>query len=180
MEELLKQKKAVMKLTEEGEQMLKYNIAFIRKGDRILMLNRSKAPLLGLWNGVGGKLEPGETPFASVVREIGEETGLWLSEDALRFSGIVTWEVDGRESGGMYVFIGEAPPEALAEAPVETVDGILAWKAMEWVVHPDNHGVVGHVKHFLPPMLGNSECAEYRCIFHEGKLLSCEIRPLEE
>ncbi|WP_256831206.1 MULTISPECIES: 8-oxo-dGTP diphosphatase [unclassified Paenibacillus] len=164
----------------EVKRMLKYNIAFICKGDRILMLNRSKAPLLGLWNGVGGKLEPGETPYASVVREIKEETGLRLAEEALRFSGIVTWEVDGREAGGMYVFIGEAPPEALAEAPVETEDGILAWKALEWVIHPDNHGVAGHVKHFLPPMLESRDCAEYRCTFQEGKLLNCEVRPLEE
>lgn len=160
--------------------MLKYNIAFIRKGDRILMLNRGKAPLLGLWNGVGGKLEPGETPYASVVREVEEETGLRLEEGALRYSGIVTWEVDGREAGGMYVFIGEASPEALAEAPVETEDGILAWKPLEWVVHQDNLGVAGHVKHFLPPMLESSDIAEYRCIFCEGKLLSCEVRPLGE
>ncbi|MBP1157564.1 MULTISPECIES: 8-oxo-dGTP diphosphatase [unclassified Paenibacillus] len=160
--------------------MLKYNIAFIRKGDRILMLNRGKAPLLGLWNGVGGKLEPGETPYDSVVREIEEETGLRFVENTLRFSGIVTWEVDGREAGGMYVFIGEAPSEALVEAPVETEDGILAWKPVEWVVRQDNFGVAGHVKHFLPPMLESRDIAEYRCIFREGKLLSCEVRPLGE
>lgn len=35
--------------------MFNQTLCFIRKDDEILMLNRQKAPLQGLWNGVGGK-----------------------------------------------------------------------------------------------------------------------------
>ncbi|MCS7459030.1 8-oxo-dGTP diphosphatase [Paenibacillus doosanensis] len=160
--------------------MLNYNLCFIRKEDRVLMINRHHAPLKGMWNGVGGKLEPGETPYDSVIREAWEETGIGLR--SARFGGIVTWETDGRFAGGMYVYTADLPEEykdAFA-SPAESEEGILAWKAVDWVVQPDNQGIAGHVRHFLPPMLAGAEPSEYRCIFKEGKLQACLTMPLQE
>lgn len=46
-----------------GDDVLfKYNVCFLKSEDRILMLNREKAPIMGVWNGVGGKNEVGENP----------------------------------------------------------------------------------------------------------------------
>ncbi|WP_317951282.1 NUDIX domain-containing protein, partial [Rossellomorea marisflavi] len=50
--------------------MYKYTLCFIQRNDEILMLNRDKPPVLGLWNGVGGKVADGETPTACILREI--------------------------------------------------------------------------------------------------------------
>lgn len=159
--------------------MLKYNLCFIRKGSHLLMLNRHKAPLLGMWNGVGGKLEPGETAYASVLREVCEETGIRLAD--ARFGGVVTWEVDGKPTGGMYVYLADLPAdrEDAFETPEVSVEGILAWKPIEWIIDLDNQGVASHVRHFLPPMLRNEPSCEYRCIFRDGVLVSCETYPLE-
>jgi 8-oxo-dGTP diphosphatase len=158
--------------------MLTYNLCFVRRGDQILMLNRRKAPLMGLWNGVGGKLEPGELPDEAMRRELQEETGL-VTVDSLRFAGIVTWNTEGAARGGMYVYIAEVPGGTLAEAPLETDEGLLAWKKVDWICDPDNRGIAGHVRFFLPPMLSGQEPQEYFCTFHEGKLLGVEARPLE-
>ncbi|WP_282939328.1 8-oxo-dGTP diphosphatase [Paenibacillus sp. RC67] len=159
---------------------LKYNLCFIREGERLLMLNRHKSPLLGLWNGVGGKLEPEESPYASVLREVREETGIALAD--AHFGGIVTWEVDGHPSSGMYVYIADMPDGRASDfdKPVETDEGILAVKPIEWVIHPDNQGIAGHVRHFLPPMLNYEASREYRCIFRQGKLVECLSLPLQE
>ncbi len=43
----------------------------------------------GKWIGVGGKLEPGETPQACAIREVFEETGLTVTKHALK--GIITF-----------------------------------------------------------------------------------------
>lgn len=56
--------------------MVEYTICFLKQGDKILLLNREKPQWMGAWNGVGGKIEQGETPLVSALREIKEETGL--------------------------------------------------------------------------------------------------------
>ena len=43
----------------------------------------------GLWEVPGGKVDPGETPRAALVREIGEELGLVLDPAALAPAGFV-------------------------------------------------------------------------------------------
>jgi 8-oxo-dGTP diphosphatase len=44
--------------------------------DRVLMVERARAPFLGLWSFPGGHVEPGETPEETARRELREETGL--------------------------------------------------------------------------------------------------------
>jgi len=43
---------------------------------RVLVVRRARPPGEGLWSVPGGKVEPGESLAAAVVREVGEETGL--------------------------------------------------------------------------------------------------------
>jgi 8-oxo-dGTP diphosphatase len=50
--------------------------ALIYEGDRILMAQRGKPPLKGLWSLPGGLVETGESLENAVCREVREETGL--------------------------------------------------------------------------------------------------------
>ena len=47
--------------------------AVIKSGDRILATQRGYGEFKGYWEFPGGKLEPGESPEAALVREISEE-----------------------------------------------------------------------------------------------------------
>lgn len=131
--------------------MLKYTICFIQCGNELLLLNRLKSPNMGLWNGIGGKLEPLETPLQSIAREITEETGLHIALDRIVPAGIVRW-VSEFEQTGMYVFYCEVPTKEVA-TPKAVDEGILMWKPLSWVLHKDNAGVVDNIKHFLPSVI---------------------------
>jgi 8-oxo-dGTP diphosphatase len=45
-------------------------------GDKVLFCKRHKPPYLGLYNLVGGKIEPGEDGLAAAYRELQEETSI--------------------------------------------------------------------------------------------------------
>lgn len=158
--------------------LLQYTICFIYSGDEMLMLNRNKPANMGLWNGVGGKLDPGETPTAGALREIREETGLNLADVA--FSGIVTWDAETQGQSGMYAFLANVEASAKNPRMQETREGVLAWKRIDWILHADNLGVAPHVSRFLARMLDDSTCYEHCCRFVGGQLVHYTVHPLPD
>ena len=58
--------------------MLGMNVIWIFNPDatEVLMCKRYKEPYMGLYNLVGGKIEPGENGLAAAYRELLEETGI--------------------------------------------------------------------------------------------------------
>lgn len=51
------------------------SVAVFRKNE-ILLVQRGKLPLRGIWSLPGGHIEPGETVLAAAHRELAEETGI--------------------------------------------------------------------------------------------------------
>ncbi|RAP78334.1 NUDIX hydrolase [Paenibacillus montanisoli] len=156
--------------------MYTYTICFIEQGSRLLMLNRNKPPAMGLWNGVGGKLEPGETPLACVEREVFEETGLRLT--SFRYRGIVSWRVDEADIGGMHVFCATLPEHAEYDTPVCIDEGLLEWKEKAWVLTKGNYGVGVIIPEYLPAVLSDEPCYEHKCVLHGNRLTAYEAVPI--
>lgn len=158
--------------------MISYTICLIRRGDSILLLNRQAAPWMGAWNGVGGKIEPGEAAEASVLREVFEETGIAL--ETVSYKGLVTWRVNGGQYGGMYAFLADVPIDFVYETPIATDEGILDWKTIDWILHPNNYGITHNLPHVLKRMLEEDTLYDHRCVFADNKLVSVESVKLIE
>lgn len=127
----------------------KYTIGFIYCSEtgQTLLLNRQKLPWMGRWNGVGGKLDTGESPLECIRRETLEETGIDVATYKSR--GVMRWISDGEDHGGMYIFSAEVSRRQVDEyrTPVcHCLEGILDWKSLTWILHPENSGVVDNIQ----------------------------------
>jgi 8-oxo-dGTP diphosphatase len=107
-------------------------LCYVRSGGRTLMLHRNKKAgdvHLGKWNGLGGKLDPGESPDECVVREVREESGLRLRDARLRdarLRGVLTFPAF-RDGEDWLVFVYTASAfdgelGACAEGTLEWID----------------------------------------------------------
>ena len=64
--------------TVPDQPMQGFNVIWVfnPSGNKVLMCKRHKPPYLGLYNLVGGKIEPGEDGLHAAYRELREETGI--------------------------------------------------------------------------------------------------------
>ena len=105
---------------------MKYaTLCYIRKNGKTLMLHRVKKANdmhEGKWNGLGGKMEEGETPEECVIREVKEECGLNVKNPTLK--GLLTFPFFSKgESWYVFLFlINEFDGEL-----IESNEGDLEW-----------------------------------------------------
>ncbi|MCH2662805.1 8-oxo-dGTP diphosphatase [bacterium] len=100
-------------------------LVYLKQNGKTLMLHRVKKEQdfhEGKWNGLGGKLDPGETPEECAIREVKEESGLDLK--ALKLRGIITFPLfDQVDDWYVYLFTGTEFSGDLIDSP----EGDLQW-----------------------------------------------------
>lgn len=147
---------------------MQFNLCFLTCQDEVLLLFRNKAPNQYLWNGVGGHIEIGESPYQSMIREVREETGVNLSK--LDFGGILTWNGFEIDPGGLYIFTAEVADKKV----VENGEGHLSWHSRQFAF--SDPSVVGNIHHFLPPVLAGAGPFHYMFSYHNGRMAGRTIR----
>ena len=79
-------------------------LVYVKQNGKTLMLHKAKGYQTGKWNGLGGKLEPGESPEECMKREVKEESGLIVKKAALK--GFLTWpNFDGEHDWYAFVYV---------------------------------------------------------------------------
>jgi 8-oxo-dGTP diphosphatase len=104
-------------------------LCYVQKEDKTLMLHRIKKDKdihQGKWNGLGGKLEAGESPEDCVIREVREESGLLIEKP--KFRGVMTFPAfKGSEDWTVFLFTADQFKGELQEC----AEGHLEWIANE-------------------------------------------------
>lgn len=107
---------------------------FSPDGKQVLLVHRHRRindPQLGKYNGLGGKLEPGENIVDCIRREILEESGLHCDELHLR--GTISWPGFGKQGEDWFGFIFRVDRWSGNLTP-ENSEGTLEWVDVEQVL----------------------------------------------
>jgi 8-oxo-dGTP diphosphatase len=163
-----------------GVQATIATLGYVFSADRrnILMIRRDARPddiHFGYYNGLGGKLEPGEDVAACMRREIREEAG--LSCDVLDFAGTISWPGFGKDGGNWFGFVFRVTAWS-GQPLVANDEGSLHWVPVSDILS-GNIPMWESDRHFLPLVF-----AEHPTVFHgvmpfaNGKALSWDYTTL--
>lgn len=114
-------------------------LCYIKDSGKTLMLHRIKKENdmhEGKWNGLGGKIDEGETPEECVIREVKEESGITIKNPVMK--GILTFPAfDDNDEWRVFVFTASeyegTPAKSNREGNLEWVDddnilGLNLWE----------------------------------------------------
>lgn len=105
--------------------MILATLCYVQHENKTLMLLRNKKPddiHRGKYNGLGGKLEKGESPYECAKREIMEEAAIAVSE--LKLIGVLTFPCfDDTNDWYVFVYLAKSTTFLCGECD----EGTLAW-----------------------------------------------------
>ena len=141
-------------------------LCFVKKDNKILMINRNKPPFMGMWNALGGHLEDNETPKECAIREIYEESNVKV--DNAELISISTWNYDDDE---IYVYVSNLSDDFdISSYPIKINEGIIDFKDIDWIIHEKNYGVIADLRVFLKDIKENHK-NNYHLVYDESKLV---------
>lgn len=141
-------------------------LCFVKKDNKILMINRNKPPFMGMWNALGGHKEDNETALECAIREIKEESNVIV--DNAKLISISTWNYDDDE---IYVYVSTLPDDFdLSAYPLKIDEGIIDFKEIDWVLNLKNFGVIEDLRVFLND-IKEDQCNNYHLVYNDSKLI---------
>ncbi len=91
----------------------------------VLLGKKKRGFGIGKLNGIGGKLEPGESPEDGVIREVQEEVGLNIPKSALHAAGQITFRFPFMNAFNHFVHVFVATD--WEGEPIETEEMLPHW-----------------------------------------------------
>lgn len=103
---------------------------------KILLLKRNKEPYNNCYNGIGGKIEEGESEYDALIRELKEEAEII---DVLKIVKLVTLIFPNNiELNVFYIFVNN-----IDFNDKNTREGILIWKDINFLLDINNNELAG-------------------------------------
>ena len=147
------------------EPTMEATLLYVVRGDEILLIHKKRGLGAGKLNGVGGKIEAGESPLSAAVREFEEEL-LTRPVDPKKFGEIV-FDVVEEEAIRIHVFRSND----LVGEPKETVEARPEWTPVRDIPYDR---MWEDDRYWLPLLLDNRRFEVYAS-FDGDVLVSCEV-----
>ncbi len=121
---------------------------------KILLIKRKRNPYLGLYNGIGGKIEEGETVFECCVRETMEEVNVKLNNPRLLVTCTYPESNQMHKNSNIELNVMYDVTEEIEFE--ENEEGTFEWLPVEFVLDANNKLVAGYsnVGIFVREILG--------------------------
>jgi 8-oxo-dGTP diphosphatase len=140
-------------------------LCYLRADGKTLMMHRIKKANdmhQGKWNGLGGKLDPGETPEECVIREVREESGLTIIDPQLK--GVLTFPMfANNEDWYAFVFVAMKFQGHL----IDSNEGVLKWIEDEQLLDLD----LWEGDRIFIPWLEQPGFFSGKFVYQDGKLI---------
>ena len=131
------------------KNVIPFCLTYLRNDDEVLLIKKAEGRSHeGEWIGLGGKVEPGEDPVSSAIREFREESSLVLADPKLR--GTFIW-IDEVKCGIIHIVTGTECTGRLSESE----EGELRWPLIKDL--PKLKGLSKHQRLFLDRILLDSD-----------------------
>lgn len=125
--------------------MIEAVVVHIVQGDKILLHYKKRGHGAGKWNGLGGKIENGENPENSAIREAKEEMHADITN--LKKIGIIKFYDVNNEDWIVYVFRAD-----LLGEPEESEESIPKWFSLRYIPYEN---MWEDDKYWLPLVINN-------------------------
>ncbi len=145
-------------------------LAYITYENEVLLLYRNKKENdfhQGKYVGIGGRLEPGETPLECIIREIKEESGYELSQSEISFRGYIYFdeinrnkELEDLPAFNWLVFIYTVTVKEKID--FENTEGELHWFSKGKIPYEN---MWGGDRIFTPKLLDTEEIIEGKFLY---------------
>ena len=151
--------------------MATVTLCFLKKDNKILMINRNKAPFMGMWNALGGHKEDNESEEQCAIREIYEESKIKV--DNVSLISISSWNYD---DDVIYVYVTNLNDDFdVSKYPIKIDEGIIDFKDIDWIIDPHNFGTIDDLKLFIKDIKNNQK-HNYHLIYNDSKLVDYIIK----
>lgn len=155
--------------------MRNVTLCFLIDGDSVCLAMKKRGFGQGKWNGVGGKVEEGESIKQAALRELREEIGVETDEEHMKNMGNIRFSFNGKPdfSQHMHVFFirkwrGE---------PKESDEMEPKWYKKDSLPYDDMW--IGD-KYWLPKALGDQRIeGEFHFNAYGNKILKFDLRDVE-
>lgn len=123
---------------------IRATLMFVLRGSEVLLIRKKRGIGAGKINGPGGKIDPGESPLASAVRETEEELGITPLHPAK--TGELFFAMSDMEDIHCHVFVAKRH----RGEPVETAEAVPLWTPLDAIPYEE---MWKDDIHWLPGML---------------------------